>query len=241
MIKLRDQLIENYADHYTRVNDHIDPRRLAPSRARHMKLMYHEFVSRLPQGSRVLDLGCGSGMLVSWLSAYPNLEPEGVDESVSQIRVARQALPNTRIACRDGLQFLREHPETFHGIFCTDVLEHIPGKDRCFEWVASARAALVPGGFFLCRMPNAASLLGSYSRYRDLTHECSFTSTSVLQLLESAGLDNCRIVPIRVASLGGRARQSVEAAVHRIAFRICGEVMEDTFTTNVCGVGFRSE
>jgi 2-polyprenyl-3-methyl-5-hydroxy-6-metoxy-1,4-benzoquinol methylase len=240
MTSIRDKLIEDYAEHYARVNAGTDPSALPARRFRHIQAQYHGLVQPLPKGSRVLDLGCGTGMLLSWLGRQPNLVPVGVDSSSSQIAVAQKALPNLEIHCADGLEFLRARPGSFAAIFCTDVLEHIPGKDLLGEWVELAAQALQPGGFFFCRMPNAANIIGSYCRYRDLTHECSFTTTSILQLLESAGLENCRVYPIRAAGTAANVRMAVEYYLHRWIFRICGEKLEHTFTTNICALGYRA-
>ncbi len=240
MSLLRDRLIEDYAEHFARVNENIDPRKVHPDRFQHMDANYGELVRPLAAGDRVLDLGCGSGILLYWLSRQGELAPVGVDSSSSQIAVAREALPDAEVHCEDGLEFLESRPDSFAGIFCTDVLEHLPSKDLTLRWVETARQALQPGGFFYCRMPNAASLLGSYSRYRDLTHECSFTSTSILQLLEAGGLTDCRVLPIRGTDFSGRCRLKVEFWLHKILFRICGVALETVFTSNVCAVGYRA-
>src|SRR5205807_1987927 len=115
-------------------------------------------------------------------------------------------LPDTEIALEEGLEYLRKHPDSFSGIFCSDVLEHIPGDDDLLGWVESCIRALKPGGFFVARSPNAANLSATYSRYLDLTHERCFTSQSMLQLFEVAGFQNSRILPLRVGHFSGRAR-----------------------------------
>jgi 2-polyprenyl-3-methyl-5-hydroxy-6-metoxy-1,4-benzoquinol methylase len=238
---LRDRLVETYAEHYRRVNESIDPGQLSPERIRHMEVMYGELIRSLPISARVLDLGCGTGMLLSWLGRRKDIVPVGVDGSSSQVELAKRYLPTVEIYCQDGLEFLRSHPQEFAGIFCTDVLEHIPGKDLLLAWVEAAAAALKPGGFFYCRSPNGANIISGYCRYRDLTHECSFTSTSMLQLLEAAGLRDCRILPIRGIDFSSRLRLSLERWFHRVVFRLCGEALEKVFTTNVCAVGYRRE
>ena len=113
--------------------------------------------------------------------------------------------------------------------------------DLCIEWVQTARAALRPGGFFVCRGPNGANLTASYSRYIDLTHERIFTEVSILQLLEAGGLSGGRVLPIRAGSLGGRTRIAVEAGLHRMIYRLCGQGQVHHFTYNVCAVGYRSD
>jgi len=239
MTQLRERLIEDYAEHYSRVNAEIDPLRASPALSAYFEANVGPLVRALPAGSRVLDLGCGTGLMLKWLTSVPGLEVAGVDSSTSQIEVARRALPALDIACGDGLEYLRSHPNSFAGIFCTDVLEHIPGKDLLLSWVETIRGALAPGGFLYCRMPNSGSLLGSYSRYRDLTHEHSFTSTSIVQLLSAAGLVDCRVCPIQGFDFSSRLRLRLEHGLHKMFFRLCGEASETVFTTNVCAVAYR--
>ncbi len=234
----RDELIRDYARHYERVNEFIDPSLLSARDLETMTVNHGALVASLPPGSKVLDLGCGTGILLRWLKDHDDVTPVGVDLSPTMVGFARSKLPGIEIACADALTFLGGHEASFEGIFCTDLLEHIPGIDGCLEVAAAARRALKPGGFFYCRSPNAASLTGSYGRYMDLTHERAFTSTSMLQLLDAAGFEDTRIAPIRAAHAGGRARLAVEAALHRVVFRICGRGLERVFTSNVCAVGF---
>ena len=240
MSTVRDELIKDYAKHYTRMHaGKIDPRGMLPARRAKYELDFGALVRKVPQGGKVLDLGCGTGNLLAWLAEIPGIQPCGVDGSVTQVEIAKQHFPELSIHCGDGLQYLKDNPGQFAGIICTDVLEHLPGKDLLTEWVRSAKSALAPGGFFFCRSPNAASLLGSYCRYRDLTHECSFTTTSFLQLLEAAGLDDCAIQPIRSPSMSGKIRLWTERLLHQWVYRICGEAGREEYTTNICAVGFR--
>jgi 2-polyprenyl-3-methyl-5-hydroxy-6-metoxy-1,4-benzoquinol methylase len=238
MSHYREVLIQQYIRHYSRINRSINPADLYLHNLASMQLMYGNLIASLPSGGKVLDLGCGTGILLSWLARQPGIVSVGVDSSGTQIESAKRNLPNIEITCADGLVYLRKHPEEFDGIFCTDMLEHIPDLDLCFDWLEAAREALRPGGFFFCRVPNAANLTGTYSRYMDLTHERCFTSASLLQLLEAGGFEKCRIIPIQAAHLSGRIRLVMEAFLHRAVFRICGRGLERVFTYNVCAVGF---
>jgi SAM-dependent methyltransferase len=237
--RLRQILNDNYAAHYARVNAITEPAKLPSHRLRTYDLMYGEFVKGLPHGSKVLDLGCGTGQLLYWLNGYSNVNAVGVDSSQGQVEAAKKALPNVQVSCEDGLEFLRKNKASFAGVFCFDVLEHIPGEDLCLEWLEAAQDALIPEGFLVCRAPNAASLIACHTRYMDLTHERLFTSASLLQLLEAAGLADCRLIPAREASLLRKFRLFVEHILHRAVFLVCGRTSERVFSRNVSAVGFK--
>jgi 2-polyprenyl-3-methyl-5-hydroxy-6-metoxy-1,4-benzoquinol methylase len=237
----RGQLVEDYAKHFARLNETLDTGRMTDTDFRSLSRTFGGPMQRLRPGDRVLDLGCGTGFLLNWIRQQPGVIAIGVDGSPTQLEIARRNLPDVEFNCADGLEYLRQHEESFDGIFCTDVLEHVPGTDSCIEWVQAARAALRPGGFFVCRGPNAANLCGNYSRYIDLTHERSFTEKSILQLLEAGGLEDFRVLPIYAGTFTGRFRQLVEKWLHRLAFRICGHGGLTEFSNNVCAVGFRRD
>lgn len=240
MTSVRDKLIEDYAVHYTRMqHGKIDPRGMLPGRRPIYELESGDLVRAQPRPAKILDLGCGTGNCLAWLAEIPGVQPYGVDGSSSQIEIAKHYLPDLNIELGDGLEYLKAHPNTFNGIICTDVFEHIPGKDLLAEWVRSCKEALVPGGFLFCRMPNATSLIGSFCRYRDLTHECSFTVSSMLQLLEAAGLQDCKIRRVRSPSALGKIRLWLERRLHRIVYVLAGELGPEEFTSNICGVGYR--
>ena len=239
MSRLNRILVERYAEHYARVNPTITPVEVEKRHYRAMQRMYGELVALLPAGSRVLDLGCGTGILLQWLSNQPGIVATGVDSSLTQVRIAKQSLEGIVVSCEDGLDHLGKHPDTFAGIFCFDVLEHLKTEDLCLKWVEMSWSSIGSGGFFCCKVPNAASLTGSYSRYMDFTHRRLFTSTSLIQLLEAGGFRDNRLISIRAADLRGRLRLSMEALLHRIIFIICGHGFERSFSSNVCAVGFK--
>ena len=238
MSRLRDKLIEQYAAHYERLNADIDPTSMSRKQYAMMELTFGPALKNVPPGGRVLDAGCGSGFLLYWLSKRSGVTPVGVDASASQLEVLKRHLPSVEVHCADGLEFMKQHPGEFHAVFCTDVLEHIP-ENGLLDWVETARDALAPGGVFICRTPNGAHLIASQTRYIDLTHERCFTETSLMQLLYAGGFADCRVLPLRLGHLSGRARMAAEWLLHRAVFLICGESRERVFTHNIHAAAVR--
>lgn len=240
--RLQHILTERYAQQYAQVNATIVPSEIRKAALQTMQLMYGEFVASLPSGSKVLDVGCGSGILLQWLSKQSGIVPIGIDCSPTQIQAAKRGLPpEIELTCVDGLAYLQNYVEAFDGIFCMDVLEHLPDEDTCLAWIESALQALRSNGFFICRAPNAANLTASYSRYMDLTHQRMFTRTSLLQLLEAGGLRDCRVIPVQAGHLTGRVRLKGEHILHKLIFLVCGRGLESVFTSNVCMIGVKKE
>ena len=239
MPKYEDLFGETYLSHYARGNQtQVDPRIMVAAYAPNLDATYGLYVNLLTPGSRVLDLGCGTGYILCWLSQKPGLEPVGVDRSPSMVDAARGYLPDLDIALGDGLAYLRSHPAAFSAIFCHDVLEHLPTDELCVDWVLAARRALLPGGFFICRVPNAANLTGSHMRYIDFTHRRSFTSFSLIQLLETASLTDCRIIPLRRQAWWRRLHLKAVTLFHRAFYLFCGNRLERHFHKVIIGVGF---
>ncbi len=239
--ELNRRLLEHYGSHYRRLNHTLVPAEMTAKQRASLERTLGPLITNLPASSQVVDIGCGAGHLLHWISQRGQLELTGVDQSEDQLQIARKSLKCVEFCQEDGLSFLYSHVDTFAGIFCFDVLEHIPGEDNLLAWIEAARSSLRDGGFFCCRCPNGANLLANYSRYIDLTHQRMFTRTSLTQLLEAGGFADTQVVPLRSGWWGGGMRLRVEAGVHRMVYHLCGRRPEPVVTTNVCLVGWRRD
>ena len=146
MSELRRRLVSSYAIHYQRLNSDLQSAGLDSRSMGYMEATYGPLIRALSEESVVLDLGCGTGALLEWLRTKPHVIPVGVDASESQIAVVRKRMPEVAVELSDGLEFLEKQPNRFAGIFCTDVLEHIPGDDGLLGWVEPRRGLSNPEG-----------------------------------------------------------------------------------------------
>jgi SAM-dependent methyltransferase len=98
----------------------------------------------LPRATRVLDAGCGEGILVDEYA--DRLAIEGVDPNYSSDHVRAGSL--TSLPFGDG---------TFDRALCLDVLEHLTLEEQP-RALAELRRVLRPGGELFLSVPNLAHL-----------------------------------------------------------------------------------
>ena len=145
--------------------------------------------------AQILDIGCGDGGFVYWLTSSGYKNVQGIDYSHEQIEVANSyGIKNVRQA--DAFAFLPGNVGKFDIIFASDVLEHIP-KECTLKFIEMVGLAVKPGGVFIAQTVNAENLLWGRLRHGDFTHEIAFTRTSVKQVVSLAGFKFIDIYPQR--------------------------------------------
>ncbi len=164
----------------------LDSKRFAQN-ARKYRWNYRRFLRGVAADAAVLDMGCGVGQFMFYLSrdGYRNIV--GIDISADTIQRAKRMQPALDFRhVPSGEAFLREHPAHFDLIVLNDVLEHIE-PEALLPMVRALCAALKPGGRLVVKTINAAYPLGDSTRYQDLTHRTSFHEKSLRQLLRHCG------------------------------------------------------
>jgi SAM-dependent methyltransferase len=102
------------------------------------------WLDRLPPRTRVLDAGCGEGVLVAEYAS--RLAIEGVDPNYSSAHV--------RLASVTALPYAND---AFERALCLDVLEHLTFEEQP-RALAELHRVLAPGGELLVSVPNLAHL-----------------------------------------------------------------------------------
>ena len=145
-----------------------------------------------PTAGPVLDIGCGQGQLVR-LMLEDGYDATGIDVSQEQVAIAQVAC-QARIQQGDYRDVLDARAGQFAAVTATDVLEHLT-KAEVLDTFDRVARALIPGGIFVARVPNAASPFGGRIRYGDFTHESSHTARSVRQIAATAGFAAVTVRP----------------------------------------------
>lgn len=107
-----------------------------------------ELIARLAAGSRILDVGCGSGVPVARALATAGHHVVGVDISEVQISRARELVPDAEFINADAMS-LDFPPESFDAVVSLYALIHLP-LDEQQRLLARIAAWIRPGGCFLC-------------------------------------------------------------------------------------------
>jgi SAM-dependent methyltransferase len=136
----------------------------------------------------ILDLGCGTGMLIHLLRKAGYRNAVGVDTSPEQVAAAREAGVHG-IENGDLFEYLRRTTDGSVGVVITwDVLEHL-SKDETLGLAEQIARVLGPAGLWIIHVPNAESPFFGRIRYGDWTHEQAFTSLSLQQLARAVGFE----------------------------------------------------
>ena len=163
--------------------------------------------SALPRGSRLLDVGCGSGALVDALAAQ-GFDAHGLDPWAAQTR------PGDGRFRAGQAESIPHADESFAAVCAFDVLEH--ADDR--RALAELARVLEPGGLLFASVPAYQWL---WSVRDDLAgHRRRYTRSLVRQRMTEAGFTVERLfgyqfllLPLLVlARLAARARRTVDTS-----------------------------
>lgn len=169
-----------------------------------------ELVAQLPEDpdNRVLDLGCGSGAMSALIRSQGKAaEIWGVEKFPEAAAQACASGALDKVLVGDLERLLQELPQKhFSHIIAGDILEHLVDP---WSVCTSLRACLLPGGTFICSIPNIRNLsfilaLAFKGRFEyrdsgvmDRTHLRFFARADVRDLFTQAGFSDIEIGPVR--------------------------------------------
>jgi methionine biosynthesis protein MetW len=152
-------------------------------------------LAMIPEGARVLDVGCGTGSVSCLVRDRRRATVLGIEPNAARARLAEER-GIAVIASTYTEEIPRRHG-TFDVVLFADVLEHLEDP-AAMLW--QVRAALAPGGRVLASIPNVAHwsvrlnlLVGRFdyqpTGIMDATHLRWFTRAAVGRLFGEAGYE----------------------------------------------------
>ena len=138
----------------------------------------------MPEGNglRVLNLGCGGGLLEAELKRG-GLSPVSVDLSPVALRqTLRGQIPGVQADCSKPLPFAAD---SFDAVFALDIVEHLEDDQSCVE---EAFRVLRPGGVLVITVPAFAWLWSQWDV--ELGHRRRYRRKRLKSLVSAAGFDD---------------------------------------------------
>lgn len=121
------------------------------------------WLTALPRGAQVLDVGCGTGT-TSLRLARLGFRVTGIDISDARIAEARERAPVAGVSVtflQGDAEALDFRPESFDAVCCTAILHHLPDVERD---LVKFRRLLRPGGSVLATEPGLLNPLAFIRR-----------------------------------------------------------------------------
>lgn len=151
------------------------------------RLIFQAFEKYFPDAENMLEIGCGTGFILSGMEkAFPRLKPSGSELYSEGLRSAAQRLRQAELFQMDARRIPFE--EEFDVIGAFDVLEHI-NEDEAV--MLQMHRALRPGGGVIVTVPQHPFL---WSSWDDIScHQRRYSRGELARKMNKAGFRNVRI------------------------------------------------
>jgi SAM-dependent methyltransferase len=147
-----------------------------------------ELLTRLPEGARVLELGCGNGDDARELAR--RFRVTGIDVSAEQLRRARAAVPGATFVQADFTE-LELPNDSFDAVASFYVLNHVP-RELLAPLFGSIHDWLVPGGLLLTALGTGDTEAWTGTWLGTTMFFSSYPPETNSRLLREAGFDLLR-------------------------------------------------
>jgi len=150
------------------------------------KHKYLPILERLGADARILELGCGPGHMVEFLTRSGFTRVSGIDVSEEQIEMAKKRGINAQVI--EASEMLSGTENSWDAIIAIDLVEHFY-RDELLGFFTNIYNGLKCGGMLIIQTPNGQGLFPHQVIYGDLTHLTIFTPSSLKQILRLVGFE----------------------------------------------------
>lgn len=145
--------------------------------------------NKLKNGSRILDIGCGTGRVAKYLSK--NFNVTGIDNAPQMIKVAKTTAPKAVFLEMNLFRLKFPDTQKFDALVCFFTLLHV--EKSIFERIIRSLLQLLrKEGFFIISM-----VLGDYNKDANLMnkmfHYTAYEESDLLTIFENCGLKVLRV------------------------------------------------
>lgn len=162
---------------------------------------------------RILDIGCGDGMLVAYLKTLGFADVTGVDINEELLAHARENV-DAEFVLADACEFLQSS-QKFDIIFLLNVLEHVE-RDHVFDFLQRVRESLNPGGFAVVVTPNMNNITAAGNLADDITHCLGLNEQSLEQLARMTGFARVTMLnQFRMQNSSGKIKAVLSWILHK--------------------------
>jgi SAM-dependent methyltransferase len=178
------------------IGGHLQEQAYARAGTREVLEWQHERIAALlapAPDMRVLDLGCGVGHLLGWLTRHAPARYQGLDLSLNSARAAQVTAGIRDISVGDAGR-LPFRDGSYDRVVCNGAAHHLPDLRAA---LCEIGRVLRPGGRLVLHEPVDTPFTGAirrtlirhspYESPADLSHKHSFTRSAVEQALHDTG------------------------------------------------------
>lgn len=114
-------------------------------------VVVEQWACELPEGSEVIELGCGAGYPITRSLQATGLKLWAIDSSASLVKEFKQRFPSIPVQC-EKVQCSNFFNRTYHAAIAVGLLFLLPEKDQ-LALIERVSKVLVPNGRFLFMAP----------------------------------------------------------------------------------------
>jgi len=188
MSDFREELYRRYSSTFKEHISEFDEK-IVTNTINHYRYQYLPILNRFNKNARILELGCGRGLFLKFLTNNGYNNVFGIDVSKEQINIAKTHNLNAEEI--GVLEYFKRNNEKFDLIFAIDLIEHFY-KDELIPLFEGIYNNLRNSGAFVFHTPNGLGINVNRIIYGDLTHLTIFTPNSATQILKLAGFNEIK-------------------------------------------------